>query len=123
MDYWWVPIAVATITIVPGLLAWSAARGVRAEVSTNHGKRLGEYVELLAAKTEIIDTKQDVQHAALASQIQKLADDLRQHMDAEEATHEATRRAVARAMARVRADEGGNRTNDLRRLTRASRGQ
>jgi hypothetical protein len=96
----WVPIVVALIGIIPGVLAFVAALAVKQQVTTNHGKRLGEYVELIAEKVELVELRQETQHAALANQVEQLAEDLRRHMAVEEARQTASEAAVRAALGR-----------------------
>ena len=96
----WVPIVVAIIGIVPGVLAYLAARSTKNQVTTNHGKRLGEYVELIAEKADLLELKMETQHSALASQVDQLAQDLREHMAFEESRQRASEAAVSAVLGR-----------------------
>jgi hypothetical protein len=96
----WVPIVVASIGIIPGILAFWAARSVKTEVTTNHGKRLGEYVELIAERMDLLETKMDVQHGQIFNRVDSLADDLKKHMDAEEERQRASEEAVRAVLTR-----------------------
>jgi hypothetical protein len=116
----WVPIVVAVISIIPGLLAWQAARGARAQVTTNHGKRLGEYVELIAEKTNLLELKMETQHAELGSKVDQLAEDLRLHMDEEQQARVAASRAVGAALGLGATASNSARPRGTQRPVRAS---
>ena len=91
----WVPIVVALIGIIPGVLAYLAARSVKTEVTTNHGRRLGEHVELISEKVELVELRMDQQHAEIRERVDALANDLRVHMHEEEQARLAAQRAVS----------------------------
>lgn len=101
----WVPLAVAGIGVVPGTLAYLASRATRKQVTTNHGKRLGEHVELIAEKVHLVEQRQEIQHLKLSEQMDALAQEVtrqRQAIEARSKAAEAVLKSIGKSPARER---------------------
>lgn len=80
-----------------GLAAWRAAVGTRKEVTTNNGRRAGDYIESigrLATDVQVLRIETTAKHAQLQSDIESLRADDRSQFAEVDGRLEAIERAV-----------------------------
>jgi hypothetical protein len=80
-----------------GLAAWRAAVGTRKEVTTNNGRRAGDYIESIgrvATDLQVFRIETAAKHAQMEANIESLRDDDRSQFAEVDARLEAIERAV-----------------------------
>ena len=80
-----------------GVAAWRAAVGTRREVTTNNGRRAGDYIESigrLSTDVQVLRIETAAKHAQLQAEIESLRDDDRGRFAEVDGRLEAIERAV-----------------------------
>lgn len=80
-----------------GLAAWRAAVGTRKEVTTNNGRRAGDYIESigrLATDVQVLRIETTAKHAQMQAEIESLRADDRAQFAEVDGRLEAIERAV-----------------------------
>lgn len=80
-----------------GLAAWRAAVGTRKEVTTNNGRRAGDYIESIgkvATDVQVLRIETAAKHAQMQTEIESLRADDRAQFNEVDARLDAIERAV-----------------------------